>query len=415
MTETDLSTPLFTVANEAYQGEDIIEPVIKLIAKAQKLWKKDERLAAKALEEMAEYMEKVFNFKHLSIHVNKTTWWFGSTTSVGRFTIGKLDTKYFDNDDFEQAQKTYRFKKPLANCNLSVYAPNFLDGERLNPREAAALIIREIGYSFFAWGTGRKAEEGIRNAINMVATFGDSDSFLEKIMVSSAVALDYAPSLKVRGTQGHKSGIIGALHTAWSAVSVGITALAMPFVGIISLIVLPFKLLDAIIDKCFGINFDEVDKFADAFAASYGLGPDLASALQKERNMMAIGKDGSGKVMRLYADFTCASLLGYTYASGKCGATNTGAAISRIDSLVLYYEDLLKEQKNPATKKEIQGKLKAMKIQRDYLSKLPSENWSPSIMLTKLWTSLFGSTTEGIDRLDREISNSKRTKKFSLK
>lgn len=405
-------TSLFTVANEAYQGEDSIKPIVDIIKKAQNLYPKNEHAAYKELDKLTVYLTKLFNFKNCTLQVNKTTFWFGSTTSVGRFTIGNGDTKLITNEDFEQSVKTYRFVKPIINCNLSLYAPNILDSSRISPREVTALIVREIGYSFFAWGTGRKAEEGIRTAISQAITFGDSDTpaSIKIAGLITDLTLKYAPNFKFGTTGGTQSGVVKLFHDIMSGIGHAAQMVLIPIAGVINLIMLPFSAIGATVDKFFGISFDEVDNFADAFAASYGLAGDLASAMEKESKMRAIGSERYGENFRLYADIMGASIGAYTMASGKNGVTNTGAILPRIEKLVMYYEDLLKEQKNPKIKKEINDKLKSLRAQYNYLKSLPRETNTISSFIAKLWTRLFGSDTEAIDRFDREIKNGKSSK-----
>lgn len=401
--------PLF-VANEAYQGTDAIEPLVKTFAKAQELYMHNDKHGAfKVLVAMADQIEDIFNFKSCSIQVNETAFGIGWTSSCCRFVIGNGDTKYITYSDIEQAEKTYRFKMKIANCNLAIYAPNMLNSANISPKEAVAIIIREVGRSFFIWGTGRKAQEGISNALSVITAATSKDNaLLDKIVTAAFAAWDYIPGQKLPNTGGKDHSIGQVVSKLLSAIGDATIVVLMPLIGIVNLFSLPFRFLSSAVDKLFGVNFDDADKFADQFCASYGLAGELASAMQREKGMNFTSENQEyGRAVRIYADILGGSALAYTLTSGRGGCKNNGMALPRIEAIIHYYEDMLNEINNPAIKKELQEKIKALKMQYDYLSKLPTEKWSPSAMVARVWGALFGADTQNIDNFDRNITNGK--------
>jgi hypothetical protein len=395
------------VANEAYQGNEAVAPFVSSIDKAQRVYAKgDKRGAFKILVSMTEDIAKTFNFKNCTIQVNETMLGIGWTNSVCRFTLGNGDTKKITFEDIEQSKKTYRFKKPLTNCNLAIYAPNMLDSSRVSPQEATALIVREIGFSFFVWGFYLKTEEGIINALTLMSSYTDSESStLDKVMTTAGVAFDYVPNIKVPNTKGTKSGVAKVAGKVLSFFEYSTRILVVPLYAIVAFFTIPFKFIIDLFHKAFGINYDDADKFADQFCASYGLGGELSSAMIKQRDMNFVGDSEFGSFMRIYADIFGASTLLYTKTAGSIGSINSGMALQRIESIIHYYEDLLNENStNKVLKEEIKEKISSLKIQYSYLSKLPSEKYTVGAFISKVWGQLFGADTEAIDRLDKNIS-----------
>lgn len=415
---------IFEVANEAYQGDSNVKGLKKYLDDAKKYYLADKKEQAfRILKEMCADIKKVFNFRDVSINLNDTTsgpFMYGehvtngATYSICHITLTQGTVKTITPKDIEIMNKTYRFKEPIVSCNLSIYGPRMLGDDLFNTSELLALIVREIGYSFYSWTSGKKVLNEIGTAIevaNAACQSYEDKSAVPLFCAAVDVAPKYIKDISISSDGPTKSRFAKVWDKVTNIIATPFILLLTPIIGAINILSLPFQLIFEAMNKSFGINYDEADKFADQFAASYGYGAELASAMKKMKYTGAFNKSFNN-FMNLYAEVFCLSSLAYTATSSNVECVNTGAALPRIESMIQYYEnELVHCRNNKEISKEIREKLKMLTKEYDILSKLPRENYTPSAIVAKLWTKLFGTDTAAMDRLDEVVRVNRSSKK----
>ena len=428
---------LFSVASEAYQGDSAVRGLEKYIAQARDQYRKGRQQEAfKTLKEMAKDIKEIFNFQGVSINLNNSTLGpyggteeycsSGATSSICRITMTYGTQRKLENKDIEIMKKTYRFKQPVAFCNLSIYAPRILEDDLYTIKEIVALIIQQIGYSFYAWTTGRQAQLKILQALRvliMLAKYSDPNTKTsDKVVDTMDTALYIAPAY-IKEWEHHSSGpsnskFIAFIDKLGSMIGAGALIVLGPVIAVISIFALPIMAVLDVINKIFGFSYDEVDKFIDQFTASYGYGEALMSALNKTRRQNRDGKlsKSFNNFLDLYSEIFMVSAIMYTWTSDTVGCVNSTAVLTRIESMIIYYEQELDKCKgSKEVSAELRDKIKSLKLMYENLKSKPRENFTPSAIVAKLWAKLFGTDTVAINRLDKEIEEVKKGKKSRFK
>jgi len=428
---------LFSVASEAYQGDSAVRNLEKYIAQARDQYRKGKQQTAfNTLKEMAKEIKEIFNFQGVSVNLNNSTlgpyggaddWGSsGATSSICRIVMTYGTQRKLENKDIEIIKNTYRFKQPTAFCNLSIYAPRVLEDDLYTIKEIVAMIIQQIGYSFYAWTNGRQVQLKIFQALRVLVTlakYNDPNATTtDKVVDTMDAAFDIAPAYikewehSSRGPVNSK--FISFMDKLGSFIGAGALIVLGPVIAVISIFALPINAVLEMINKIFGISYDEVDKFIDQFTASYGYGEALMSALNKTRRQNRDGRLGKSfnNFLDLYSEIFMAAAIMYTWTSNTVDCVNSTAVLTRIESMIVYYEQELENCKgNKEISAELRDKIKSLKLMYENLKSKPRENFTPSAIVAKLWAKLFGTDTVAINRLDKEIEDVKKGKKSRFK
>jgi len=428
---------LFSVASEAYQSDSAVKGLEKYIAHARDQYRKGQQQEAfNTLKEMAKDIKEIFNFKGVSVNLNNSTLGpyggtddycsSGATSSICRITMTYGTQRQLDNKEIEILKNTYRFKQPTAYCNLSIYAPRILADDLYTVKEIVALIIQQVGYSFYAWTNGRQIQLKILQALRVLMTLAKyndpnattSDKVADTIDTAAYIAPAYIKEWEHSSRGPSNSKFIAFIDKLGSMIGAGALIALGPVIAVLSIFVLPIMGVLEIINKIFGFSYDEVDKFIDQFTASYGYGEELMSALNKTKRQ---NKDGRlsksfNNFLDLYSEIFMSAAIMYTWTSDTVGCVNSTAVLTRIESMIVYYEQELDNCRgNKEVSAELRDKIKSLKLMYENLKSKPRENFTPSAIVAKLWSKLFGTDTVAINRLDKEIEEVKKGKQSRFK
>lgn len=406
-----------SIANEAYLGNLAIKDLIPIINNAQKFYiSGNEKESFKEIIKLSNNIKNIFNFKKCTINVNNTTFGFRwhdiidldspsinesvtrceFLTAKGAFNVKASDIIIKNN--------TYRFKKPIVRCDLSIYAPKMLNSKITSPEVCLALILREIGYSFYIctvgdkiYGVGILILRNLTKVFSLFPTPGISIMGIVKSGLGAIIPGLYEDSVKSKPPTS--SGFLKFLDKVVNFGLTGVKLLLAPIVGIIAIVLSPFALTMKALTNLIGLHPDECDKFADQFVASYGLGHEVIKGIHNEQY-----GDGKSKILGLVADFTGLSAILYTGTSLNIGSTNCAAVMPRLDSVINYYNYEMANTKDPGYKSTLKNKIKVLNDCRNKLQELPENKYSIGQFFIRLCDSISGSKMEAMERLDKEAN-----------
>jgi len=419
---------LFSVANETYQGDSNIRSLEKIINHARDQYRKNRQVEAfKTLKEISDVIRELFNFKDVNVNLNTASlglyngneeYGFSSaTTSLCHVTLSYGTQKKIDIKDLEYIKNAYKCEKPILYCNIAISASKVFGDEAYNSREIVALILQQLAYSFYAWTSGKKVTISIIQSLNILSAISNSNSDTK----SEEPILEIAPSYINESMQSYhglsNAELMQFMNKMGSMLGAGALVAIGPILAALSCFTSPINTTLDIINKIFGVDYNEVNTFTEQFIEHYGYSKELNAVINKfqSQDKNTPSAKSFNSFLDLYAEVFTVSAVAYNWVSNKVECINSTSVLTRIESIIVCYEkDLDSCKGNKEICAELRDKIKSLKLIYENLKAKPRENFTPSAITAKLWTKLFSIDTTA-NSLDKEIEEIKKGKKSRFK
>lgn len=295
-----------TIINEAYFGSKPVEKIQKQLTKArakylnQDLFKstyKDNINLDNDMMELNRCFEEVFGFKSFSLHVYNSKQYNACTYPISN----RIDTGFNPSKNLKYSQsKGYYYDKDAGYSTLVLISSGLFCNPEFTDREILAILLHEVGHNFSPSIDDylNISSYNVRLLYYIVVLFDfvtlitNPDLYVKQLAAGSNATLagynklnekinkNFPELKKVSHIFGRGISFLKDLGVELIIALNNIIILVNPIGSL--LMVLYNKLSSIDLLRFFEVyNGYRNEKFADAFATSYGYGKDLSTALDK--------------------------------------------------------------------------------------------------------------------------------------
>ena len=356
ITEAALKDLCDSILDEAYYGRKAVQPIIDAMTDCCKVLDDnptENMMKTTENKELEKAIQKVFGFKRVSI-----IWENRGVIVKGAYTIPGSPTKYGTKPGFKFGTHKDGFYDETHSLPVFIELSNDMYREcQLTPEEMTAILIHEIGHNFdftpytmiIGWTMA------ILAIIKLIIGLGDGTwpNTLYRMFLKTDAGRGYAQfMLNIDNLIMNYVPPLGMIGRGINKVVKYINKFINVLLSPLTLFSIPVALINAPMVYVVSFFSRKKEIYADAFAAGYGLGPELSSGLVKfdaYASRMSIAPAGS--LAELFYDF---SMFSREFMCTFCDKSGHGSAQQRmIKTRAKLEKDLKNNDFDPALKKEL--------------------------------------------------------------